>query len=81
MFTSIECYEPVWKAIEGNSTTELFGDVKSNGTPEQIQVSLPATIEAFKNNYDSYDAIYKSFLEPEILNKFEQLRQMETIKR
>ena len=78
MFTSIECYESVWKAIEGVSTTELFGDVKSKCTPDQIQVSLPNTIEAFKNNYDSYIAIYKSFLDPEILNKFEQLRQIET---
>ena len=80
MFTSIELYEPYWKTIEGVSKTELFGDVKSNCTPEQIQVSLPATIEAFKNNYDCYDAIYKSFLEPEILNKFEQLRQNEISK-
>jgi glycosyltransferase involved in cell wall biosynthesis len=80
MFTSIECYESVWKTIEGASKTELFGDIKSNSTPEQIQVSLPATIEAFKNNYDSYTDIYKSFLEPEILNKFEQLRQNEISK-
>jgi glycosyltransferase involved in cell wall biosynthesis len=78
MFTSIERYESVWKAIQGVSSTELFGDVKSACTPEQIQVSLPATIEAFKNNYDSYNAIYKSFLEPEILNKYEQLRLIET---
>jgi glucosylglycerate synthase len=75
MFTSIEEYEPVWKFLKGNSSTELLGDVESKSTPEQIQVSLPNTIEAFRNNYDTFQAIYKSFLEPEILNKFEELRQ------
>ncbi|HEX7482027.1 MAG TPA: hypothetical protein VF350_00980, partial [Candidatus Bathyarchaeia archaeon] len=79
MFTSIECYESVWKSIEGVSATELLGDVKSNFTAEQIQVSLPSTIEAFKNNYSSYVDIYKSFLEPEIISKFEQLRQIDTV--
>ena len=78
MFTSIERYEPVWRAISGVTPTESFGEIKGNGTPEQIQVSLPATIEAFKNNYDTNGAIYKSFLEPEILSKFEQLQQIET---
>jgi glucosylglycerate synthase len=78
MFTCIEGYESVWKTLEGASKTELFGDVKNNFTPEQIQVSLPSTIAAFKNNYDGYFDIYKSFLEPEILNKFEHLRQIET---
>jgi glycosyltransferase involved in cell wall biosynthesis len=78
MFTSIERYEPVWSAIKGVTPTELFGEVKGNGTPEQIQVSLPATIEAFKNNYEANSVIYKSFLEPEILSKFEQLKQIET---
>jgi glycosyltransferase involved in cell wall biosynthesis len=78
MFTSIECYESVWKSIDGVSATELVGEVKKGDTPEPIQVSLSATIEAFKNNYDIYYAIYKSFLDQEILNKFEQLKQIET---
>jgi len=79
MFTSIERYEPVWKAIKGVSPIESYGDIRGNGAPEQIQVSLPATIDAFKKNYDTYNDIYKSFLEPEILNKFEQLKQIETV--
>ncbi|HUK85736.1 MAG TPA: cell wall biosynthesis glycosyltransferase [Candidatus Acidoferrum sp.] len=78
MFTSIERYEPVWKTISGVTQTETVGDVKGNGAPEQIQVSLPATIEAFKNNYDTFGDIYKSFLEPEILSQFDQLKQIET---
>jgi len=78
MFTSIERYESVWKGIDGVSTTELFGEAKKSDTPEPIQVSLPATIEAFKNNYDKYRAVYKSCLEQEIQNKFEQLKQIET---
>ena len=78
MFTSIENYESVWKTVKGVTATESFGEVKGNGQPEQIQVSLPATIEAFKNNYDSFGDIYKSFLEPEILAKFDELKQIET---
>jgi glucosylglycerate synthase len=78
MFTCIEQYEPVWKGIDGVSKTEMFGEAKYSETPETIQVSLPATIEAFKNNYDQYQAIYKLILEPEIQNKFEQLKQIES---
>jgi glucosylglycerate synthase len=78
MFTCIEQYEPIWKVIHGVSKPEMVGEDKSNVTPETIEVSLPATIEAFKNNYDQYRAIYKSILEQEIQNKFEQLKQIET---
>jgi glycosyltransferase involved in cell wall biosynthesis len=78
MFTSIERYEPMWKTISGVNQTESFGEITGNGTSEQIQVSLPATIEAFKNNYGTYLDVYNSFLEPEILSKFEELKQIET---
>ena len=78
MFTCIEQYEPIWKEIQGVSKTEMVGEDKSNATPETIEVSLTATIEAFKNNYDQYRAIYKSILEQEIQNKFEQVKQIET---
>jgi glycosyltransferase involved in cell wall biosynthesis len=78
MFTCIEQYEPVWKGIDGVCKTEMFGEAKYVETPEAIQVSLSKTIEAFKNNYDQNYAIYKSILEQEIQNKFDQIKQIET---
>jgi glucosylglycerate synthase len=78
MFTCIEHYEPVWKGVESVSETEMVGEDKYTETPENIEVSLPATIEAFKSNYDQYRDIYRSFLEQEIQNKFEQVKQIET---
>lgn len=78
MFTCIEQYEPIWKEIDGVSKAEMFGEAEYNETPETIQVSLSATIEAFKNHYDQYHAIYKSILEQEIQNKFEQVKQIDT---
>jgi glycosyltransferase involved in cell wall biosynthesis len=78
MFTCIEQYEPIWKGIDGVSKAEMFGEAEYNETPETIQVSLSATIEAFKNNYDQYHAIYKSILEQEIQNKFEHVKQIDT---
>ena len=78
MFTGIEEYEPIWKGIVGVSKVETVGEDKFCETPEGIQVSLPETIEAFKNNYDQYQAIYKTFLEPKIQKKFEQIKQIET---
>jgi glycosyltransferase involved in cell wall biosynthesis len=77
MFTCIDQYAPIWKEIHGVSKTKMFGEAKYDDTPEPIQVSLPATIATFKSNYDQYRAIYKSFLEQEIQNKFEQLKQIE----
>jgi glucosylglycerate synthase len=78
MLTCIEHYEPIWKGIVGVSKTEMFGEAEYNETPDAIQVSLLATIDAFKNNFDQYYSIYKSILEQEIQNKFEQLKQIET---
>jgi hypothetical protein len=78
MFTCIEQNESVWKGIVGVSKTEMVGEAKYTETPETIQVSLPATIDAFKNNYDQYQALYKSILEPEIQRKFEELKQIAT---
>ena len=77
MFSCIEQYEPVWKQIHGVSEAEMFGEAKYTDTPEPIQVSLPATIQAFKSNYDQYLAIYKSILDQELQNKFEQITQLE----
>jgi hypothetical protein len=79
MFTCIEQYEPAWKLIRGASKIEIFGETKNDNVPEPIAVSLPATIEAFKNNYDRYLPIYKAVLEQEIQDKFEQLKQLENI--
>ena len=78
MFTCIEQYEQVWNGIKGVSNTELVGEAHYVETPESIQVSLPATIDAFKNNYDQFNSIYKSILEQDIQNKFEQIKQIET---
>jgi hypothetical protein len=77
MFTCIEQYESAWKGISGVSNTEMFGEVEYEDTPEAIEVSLPATIEAFKSKYDKYLDIYYSILEQDIQNKFEQLKQLE----
>jgi glycosyltransferase involved in cell wall biosynthesis len=77
MFTCIEQYETAWKGISGVSNTEMFGEVEYEDTPEAIEVSLPATIEAFKSKYDKYLDIYYSILEQDIQNKFEQLKQLE----
>lgn len=77
MFTCIEQYESVWKGISGVSKTEMFGEVEYEDTPEAIEVSLPATIEAFKSKYDQYLDIYYSILGQDIQNKFEQLKQLE----
>ncbi len=78
MFACIEQNESIWKEIVGVSKTEMVGEAKYTETPETIQVSLPATVDAFKNNCDQYKALYKSILEPEIQSKFEQLKQIAT---
>ena len=53
MFTCIEQYEPVWKEIHAASPKQKCLAKLNKREPEPIQVSLPATIEAFKNNYDT----------------------------
>jgi glucosylglycerate synthase len=77
MFTSIEHYEAVWKGIDSFSQTEMVGEANDYLTPEPIQVSLPATIEAFRNNYDAYQSIFKVCLTPEISRKFDELKRIE----
>jgi hypothetical protein len=80
MFTCIEQYEPVWKEIHGVSKTPMFGEAKYEDTSETIEVSLPATIEAFKSKYNRYIDIYSSILEQDIQQKFMQLNQLENTK-
>ena len=80
MFTCIEQYEPVWKEIHGVSKTPMFGEAKYEDTSETIEVSLPATIEAFKSKYNLYLDIYSSILEQDIQQKFMQLNQLENTK-
>ena len=80
MFTCIEQYEPVWKEINGVSKTPMFGEAKYEDTSETIEVSLPATIEAFKSKYNRYLDIYSSILEQDIQQKFMQLNQIEITK-
>jgi glucosylglycerate synthase len=80
MFTCIEQYEPVWKEIHGVSKTPIFGEAKYEDTSETIEVSLPATIEAFKSKYNRYLDIYSSILEQDIQQKFMQLNQLENTK-
>jgi glycosyltransferase involved in cell wall biosynthesis len=77
MFTCVEAYEPVWKEIHGISKTPIFGGAKYEDTSEAIEVSLPKTIEAFKNKYSQYLDIYNSILEQEIQDKFTQLKHIE----
>jgi glycosyltransferase involved in cell wall biosynthesis len=77
MFTCIEQYEPVWKEIHGVSKTLMSGEAKYEDTSETIEVSLPATIEAFKSKYNQYIDIYSSILEKDIQQKFTQLNQLE----
>ncbi|MCW4029875.1 MAG: cell wall biosynthesis glycosyltransferase [Candidatus Bathyarchaeota archaeon] len=78
MFSCIEQYESAWKDAEGVSKTEFVGEAQYAVAPEQIQVSLPATIDAFKNNFNVHMPIYESFLDKELVQKFEQLKHLET---
>ncbi len=78
MFSCIEQYEPVWKVTKGVSKVEMFGESCCSSTPEPIQVSLPATIEAFKSKYDQYKIFYQSFLEEKIQEKFDEIKLLDT---
>jgi glycosyltransferase involved in cell wall biosynthesis len=77
MFTCIEHYESAWKETSGVTPTQMVGETIYKETPEPIQVSLPATVQAFKENYDKHHSIYKSVLDQDILNAFEQIKQLE----
>ncbi len=77
MFTSIEHYELIWKSIGGFSEVEMIGEEKNNQTPEPIQVSFSATIEAFKSNFGLYELIYEECLSKEILEQFVSLKDIE----
>ncbi len=79
MFSCIEKYEAVWKGIRGVSKTDLYGENSYEDTPEAIPVSLPATIDAFKGNYNQFRPIYQSFLDKDLNSKFEQLQQIDTV--
>ncbi len=78
MFTCIEQYESVWKEINGISKTPMSGEAKYKDTSETIEVSLPKTIEAFKNKYPFYLDIYSSILDQDIQRKFSELQLLET---
>lgn len=77
MFTCIEVYETEWKDIHGVSDVEVIGKIEKQNVPDPIQVSLPATIDAFKSNYYKYLPIYHSFLEQELLDEIAQLKELE----
>jgi hypothetical protein len=80
MFTCIEQYEHVWKEVSGVAPTQMYGEAIYKETPEPIQVSLPATVQAFKDNYDKHRSLYKSFLDQDIQNTFEQIKEIEKTK-
>ena len=80
MFTCIEHYELVWKKIHGVSKLSMFGEDKYEDTIEAIDVSLPETIEAFKNKYPKYLDIYNTILEQNIQHKFMQINLLENAK-
>ena len=77
MFTCIDIYQDVWKKITGFTETEKFGEEKYDNVPENIEVSLTSTINAFKSNYDNYTPIYRSVLSNEIQTRFERLKNLE----
>jgi glucosylglycerate synthase len=78
MFQCVEEYEPVWKRISGICETEKFGEQKCDVVPEQIEVSLTNTINAFKANYRNFTPIYRSILTKEINDKFEELLKLDS---
>jgi hypothetical protein len=78
MFTSIENSESIWKGIDTFSSTEMVGEISNHHTPDPIQVSLPATVQAFKSNYDACYPIYKKALAQELIFKFDELKNIET---
>jgi glucosylglycerate synthase len=78
MFQCVEEYESVWKKITGLSETEKFGEQKYDVVPEQIEVSLTNTINAFKANYSNFAPIYRSILTKEINDKFEELLKLDS---
>ena len=80
MFTCIEQYESIWKEIRGVSKTQMSGEARYEDTSETIEVSLPATIEAFKTKYHQYLDIYRSVLEHDIQRKFIQLKDLDNSK-
>lgn len=78
MFTCIEEYECNWREISNVTPTQMYGEANySQETPEPIQVSLPATLQAFKDNYDKHRPLYKSFLDQDIQKAFEQIKETE----
>lgn len=77
MFNCIENYEPIWKQIKGVSKTEMFGEAKYSEAPQPIEVSLSATVEAFKSNYQLYQDVYQAVLEQKIHERFEAIKQIE----
>ena len=77
MFTCIEQYEEVWKKIKGISELEMVGEAKYDDLPDPIPVDRQNTLNAFKNNFDSYLQVYKGVLSNEALSKFEQLKNLE----
>ena len=77
LFTCIEQYEPIWKDIQSVSKTTIVGEGNYEDTSEAIQVSLPATIDAFKNKYSQYVDIYSLILEQDIQHKFLELHFIE----
>jgi hypothetical protein len=78
MFTCIEVYETEWRDIHGVSDVEVVGKIENQKVPDPIQVSLSATIDAFRSNYSKYLPIYSSFLEKELLDEIDQVRRLES---
>jgi glucosylglycerate synthase len=77
MFSYLEKCESTWKQIKNVSNVEIFGEAECTVAPEAISVSIPATIQTFKNGYGQYLSVYQSVLEQELQDKFEQLKQID----
>jgi glucosylglycerate synthase len=78
MFICIEHYDSYWKEINEVTKVEMVGEAEYEDAPEPIEISLSATMDTYKNNYDKYLPVYESVLDQEIQHKFEQLKLLES---
>jgi glucosylglycerate synthase len=77
MFTCIDHYAPVWKNVSSVSKTDFVGEANYSEIPDTVEVSLKATADAFNANFNNFKDVYSSVLDSNILEKFEQLKQIE----
>ncbi|MCW4006916.1 MAG: hypothetical protein NWF04_10065 [Candidatus Bathyarchaeota archaeon] len=79
MFTCLEQYEAVWKKAKGYSEVEGVGEEKYVNSQKPIPIDLPNMINTYRSNFNEYLPTYKTILEPEDLEVFEHLKDLETM--